>query len=171
MSPTSDFSFLFAYTDWERAQWERWFRADDRDALAVGMGPHANSQIGTVGELVRHIFAAEQRYVARIQSLPLSDGSGVAAHDIDALFAFGRRTREQMLDLVRDLPRERWETPMELQFGPRKAALLPATMVVQSLTHEVRHWAQIATLLRMDGYKVGSHDFLFSGIFERDLVH
>jgi uncharacterized damage-inducible protein DinB len=168
---TSDFNYLFAYTDWERSQWERWFRADGREAFAVGMGPNANTQIGTVGELVRHIFAAEQRFVERIQSLPLSDANGVPANDVDALFALGRDTRKHMMELLRDLPSDRWELPMELQFGPRKAMLLPKTMVVQSLTHEIRHWAQIATLLRMAGHKVGSHDFLFSGIFERDLVH
>jgi uncharacterized damage-inducible protein DinB len=28
--------------------------------------------------------------------------------------------------------------------------------------HEIRHWAQIATLLRINGYPVDMHDFLFS---------
>src|SRR5437763_10031220 len=171
MSLTPDFNYLFAYTEWERSQWERWFRDNGRDPLAVEMGPNATTQIGNVGQLVRHIFAAEDRFVARIQSLPVSDASGVAADDVDALFALGRESRRHMLELLRDLPADHWETPIEVHIAQRKATLLPKTMVVQSLTHEIRHWAQIATLLRMAGYKVGSHDFLFSGIFERDLVH
>jgi hypothetical protein len=30
------------------------------------------------------------------------------------------------------------------------------------LLHEIRHWAQIATLLRHNGIKGDLHDFLFS---------
>jgi len=40
-------------------------------------------------------------------------------------------------------------------------------MVVQSVTHEIRHWAQLATLLRLTGRGTGIHDFLLSGVFER----
>jgi len=37
------------------------------------------------------------------------------------------------------------------------------------LTHEIRHWAQIATYLRIEGRKTGIHDFLLSGVYERQL--
>jgi uncharacterized damage-inducible protein DinB len=39
-------------------------------------------------------------------------------------------------------------------------------MIVQAVTHEIRHWAQMATLLRTSGRKTGPHDFLVSGVFD-----
>jgi uncharacterized damage-inducible protein DinB len=69
--------------------------------------------------------------------------------------------------LLINFPTERWDVAREVQFGPNKRSIMPRTMAVQSVTHEIRHWAQIATLLRMDGRKTGIHDFLISGVFER----
>jgi uncharacterized damage-inducible protein DinB len=45
-----------------------------------------------------------------------------------------------------------------LQATPRK-------IVAHILIHEIRHWAQIATLLRLNGIVPEFHDFLFSPIF------
>jgi uncharacterized damage-inducible protein DinB len=33
-------------------------------------------------------------------------------------------------------------------------------MIVQAVTHELRHWAQVATFLRQAGYQPGVHDFI-----------
>jgi uncharacterized damage-inducible protein DinB len=167
MSITAEISYLLDYTDWDRAQWEAWFLTEGPDALAISLGPNVVGSITNMGELVRHIFSAEQRYVERIQELPLSDTSSVSSTDVDALFAFGQRTREQMRMLLINFPAERWDVAREMQFGPIKRSIMPRTMAVQSVTHEIRHWAQIATLLRMDGRKTGIHDFLVSGVFER----
>jgi uncharacterized damage-inducible protein DinB len=40
----------------------------------------------------------------------------------------------------------------------------PKKIVVHVLMHEIRHWAQIATLLRLNGFKGDFHDFLFSPV-------
>ena len=168
MTLQSEIDYLLEYTEWDRAQWEAWFRANS-GAFALGLGENSDGRIKNIGELVRHIFSAEQRYVERIQELPISDTSTVPPNDVDALFAFGRRSRQSLRELLRDFPSDRWNEPRQVQFGPNKRAVVPRTMVVQSVTHEIRHWAQIATLLRLAGYKSGLHDFLASGIFERNL--
>lgn len=170
MTFESQVEYLLEYTEWDRGQWERYFREQGPEAFAVGVGANTDGRIANVGELVRHIFSAEQRYVERIQQLTLSDTSTVPANDVDALFDFGRRSRENLLQLLRDFPAELWAKPQEIQIGPSKRTVLPMTMVVQSLTHEIRHWAQLAMLLRMEGRKTGIHDFLVSGIFERNLA-
>jgi uncharacterized damage-inducible protein DinB len=165
----ADVDYLLEYTEWDRAQWESWFRAQGADAFAVDVGANAHERISNVGELVRHIFSAEQRFVERIQELPLTDTSTVATNDVDALFTFGRATRQRLRELVRDFPNDRWDVGSEIQLGPTKRVVTPKTMVVQSVTHEIRHWAQIAAFLRVAGRKTGPHDFLVSGIFERAL--
>jgi uncharacterized damage-inducible protein DinB len=68
--------------------------------------------------------------------------------------------------LVDTFPAERWEVAREVTFGPHTRVITPKSMLVQSVTHEIRHWAQLATLLRLVGRPTGAHDFLLSGVFE-----
>ena len=168
-SLASEIGYLLDYTEWDRAQWEAWFRSEGRDTLLLDLGANADGRIANVGELVRHIFSAEQRYVDRIQELPITDTSTVPANDVDPLFDFGRRSRQALRQLVDSFPVERWEQAQEFQLGPNKRLITPKTMLVQSVTHEIRHWAQLATLLRLTGRRTGIHDFLVSGVFERRL--
>ena len=170
MTFASEITYLLDYTEWDRAQWEAWFQAQGPDALAVDLGANSEGRIKNVGELVRHIFSAELRYVERIRELPLTDTSSVPANDVDALFAFGRQSRQNLRQLLDDFPPARWDVPQEIQIGTNRRAVTPKTMVVQAVTHEIRHWAQAATFLRMAGRKTGPHDFLLSGIFERKLA-
>lgn len=170
MSIISEIEYLLDYTEWDRGQWETWFRAQGADAFAVSMGENADGRIQTIGELVRHIFSAEQRYVDRIREQPISDTSTVPANDVDALFGFGRGTRERLRHLVVDFPADAWDVPREIQIGSNTRVVTPRTMLVQSVTHEIRHWAQMATLLRLAGRKTGPHEFLVSGVFERKLA-
>ena len=167
MTLLSEIGYLLDYTEWDRAQWEAWFRSDDGDAFRVDLGANGDGRIANVGELVRPIFSAEQRYVDRIQERPITDTSTVPADDVDRLFDFGRQTRRGLRELVESFPAERWELPREVQIASHTRVVTPKTMVVQSVTHEIRHWAQLATLLRMVGRNTGVHDFLLSGVIER----
>jgi uncharacterized damage-inducible protein DinB len=162
-----DLSPLLEYSDWERSQWHAWFREQGPVALAVGLGPNGDGRIGTIGELVRHIFSAEQRYVDRIQGTPLTDTVAAPADDIEALFGFGRRTRESLRALLAALPTSQWDVPQEIKIGTRSRSVTPRKMVWQAVTHEIRHWAQVATFLRMSGRNPGPHDLLVSPVFDK----
>jgi uncharacterized damage-inducible protein DinB len=165
----AEIDYLLEYTEWDRAQWEAWFRGEGSDVFLVDLGANADGRIANVGELVRHIFSAEQRYVDRIQERPISDTSAVPANDVDHLFDFGGQTRQRLRGLVDSFPAERWDVPREVQLGSITRVITPKSMLVQSVTHEIRHWAQLATLLRLAGRRTGTHDFLLSGVFERRL--
>lgn len=157
---------LLDYTEWDRGQWHAWFGEQGPDALAVGLGANGDGRINTVGELVRHIFSAEQRYVERALGVPLTDTSTVPADDVEALFAFGRKSRKALRDLLATFPAERWDVPQEMQIGKRARAVTPRKMIAQAVTHELRHWAQVATFLRLAGRKSGMHDLLVSPVFD-----
>jgi len=161
-----EFSHLLAYTDWDRAQWEAWFRTQGTAPFAVGLGPNGDGRVNNVGEMVRHIFGAEQRYADRIRGVAPSDVGAVPTDDVDALFDLGRRSRQAMRALLAELDEKRWDVPQEIQLGSNKRSVTPKTMAAQSVTHEIRHWAQTAAFLRMAGYKTGPHDFLVSPVFE-----
>jgi len=167
MAFTFELAHLLDYTEWERAQWHAWFHEQGPAALAVDLGPNSDGRINTIGELVRHIFSAEQRYVARIQGAPLTDPAAVPADDVEALFAFGTQGRESLRALLATFPTERWVVPQQIQIGKHTRSVAPRKLIVQAVTHEIRHWAQVATLLRMSGRKPGPRDFLVSPVLER----
>jgi hypothetical protein len=52
---------LMDYTDWERQEWYAWLQQHGEEVLKISAGPHGDGRFETVGELVRHIFAAEKR--------------------------------------------------------------------------------------------------------------
>jgi uncharacterized damage-inducible protein DinB len=45
----------------------------------------------------------------------------------------------------------------------------PKKIVIHVLVHEIRHWAQIATVLRAQGLTDEFHDFLFSPVMGGEL--
>lgn len=157
---------LLAYTDWDRNQWHGWFREQGTAPLAVDLGANNNGNIHNVGELVRHIFAAEKRYVEGSLKAPvLTDTASIPANDVETLFAFGLESRRALRELLATF--SEWEAPREMQFGPNNVRIVtPRKMILQTLTHELRHWAQAAAFLRQAGYKTGSHDLIGSPLFE-----
>ena len=153
---------LLGYSEWDRANWLAWFRKHGPDTLALGLGAHTDGRFSTVGELVRHIFSAEKRYVERALGLPLSDTSVIPAGDVEALFRFGEETRRALRQLVDSSPDEFWSAPRTMTVGKETITVSARAMIIQTVTHELRHWAQIATLLRLAGYGAGIHDYLIS---------
>jgi uncharacterized damage-inducible protein DinB len=151
---------LLSYSDRDRAQWHAWFRAQGAATLAVDMGAHNTGRIRNVGELVRHIFSAEKRYVQRSLQVPLMDTSVIPASDIEALFAFGQESRRSLRELLDSFPDAEWAAPREMTFDGATHAVTSRTMILQAVTHELRHWAQVATFLRQAGYDPGCHDFI-----------
>ncbi|PYV21615.1 MAG: hypothetical protein DMG27_20285 [Acidobacteria bacterium] len=60
---------------------------------------------------------------------------------------------------------------LELKFPNAVGTATPRKIVIHILLHEIRHWAQIATLLRVSGLTGEFHDFLFSPIMGGGFKH
>lgn len=170
MSSIPGVEALLDYTAWQRDAWREWFQASDAAALGVTTGANGDGRFATIGALVRHIFSAELRYVERIQGTPLTDTGTVPADDVDRLFALGERARAMLLDLLVTFPASRWDTAIEFPLMNRTVRLSPSKIVLHAVTHEIRHWAQVATLLRLQGYKVPVQDLLFAPVQGPPLV-
>ena len=157
---------LLAYSDWEREEWHRWFREDGPGALSVDLGPNNTGRIRTVGVLVRHIFSAEKRYVERCVRLPLTDTSSIAADDVEALFAFGIESRRALRELLASFPDSEWDAPREMSFGTHSRMVTCRKMILQAVTHELRHWAHVSAFVRQAGYNPGFHDLIATPLFD-----
>lgn len=170
MSPALDVRELVAYTTWLRARWQSWFEKQGPGALGVTTGPHGDGRFPTVGSLIRHIFSAELRYLERIAGLPLTDASSVPLDDPVALFDFGSSGRDRFVNLLETLSPVLWTVPVEFPLLDATARASPRKIVLHVLTHEIRHWAQVATFLRLHGWAVERQDLILSPVLG-DPIH
>jgi len=164
MSTSLSLSELIEYTDWERGKWHDWLRQRGDDVLATSAGPHGDGRFQIVGDLVRHIFSAEKRYIDRLSNRPLTDQASIPNDSVEALFQFGRQSRTDFKEFVKSFPAQDWDVPQDFNLMNNFLRATPRKIVVHVLMHEIRHWAQIGTLFRLNGLPVEFHDFLFSPV-------
>jgi uncharacterized damage-inducible protein DinB len=155
---------LMDYTAWERLKWQDWLRQHGDDVLKIGAGPHGDGRFTTVGDLVKHMFSAEKRYIDRLSGRELTDATSLPNDNIEALFRFGEQSRNDLKEFLERFPAENWDVPQDLKLGNHALTATPKKIVLHVVLHEIRHWAQIATLLRLNGLSGEFHDFLFSPV-------
>jgi uncharacterized damage-inducible protein DinB len=160
---------LMDYTNWERQKWFEQLRQRGEPVLKITAGPHGDGRFQSVGELVRHIFSAEKRYVERLSGRPLTDTTSIPNDDIEALLQFSQQSRKELEELVRTFPAPEWDATKEFKIMDFVIKATPRKIVTHVLMHEIRHWAQIATLFRLNGLPVEPHDFLFSSAMGGEL--
>jgi uncharacterized damage-inducible protein DinB len=120
--------------------------------------------VGTVGELLQHIVAVEQRYADQLSGLPPTDYSQIPFDSAAAIYATHERAMKMFRELLAsDLD---WEGKFDFvtrSMGPMRASR--KTILFHALMHAIRHYAQLATLVRQHGIKPGwQMDYLMMGI-------
>jgi len=153
---------LLDYSDWERQKVHDLLSQEGAAALKVSAGANGDSRFQCVGDLIRHIFSAEKRYVERLSGQGLTDTSTIPNDDLAALFQLGRQSRKDFREFLAKFPSDQWDVPQEHKLGNSILILTPRKIATHIALHEIRHWAQITTMLRMNGIKDDFHDFLFS---------
>jgi uncharacterized damage-inducible protein DinB len=151
---------LLAWNDKTAEQWRNLLEAHPH-LLAV---PCDVAGVKTVGELMQHIVAAQLRYAERLSGLMATAYDEIKCGTAAELFA----THSQGVDLFRRLladPAYDWDE--EVEFVTRRAGTLIAsrkTFFIHALTHGIRHYAQLATLVRQHGITPDwPMDYLFMG--------
>ncbi len=158
------FDALVEYTDWDRRKWHDFFRKHGEQALKLPVGPNGDGRFATAGDLVKHIFSTEKRYVDRLADRPLTDPATIPNDNIDALFAFAQVSRADLKHFIATFPEMEWDVPHEFKILTNSITVTPRKIITHVLIHEIRHWAQIATLFRLNGLVGEFHDFLFSPV-------
>jgi uncharacterized damage-inducible protein DinB len=151
---------LIAWIDKTAERWHKLLEAHE-DLLAV---PCDVAGVKCVGELMQHIVAVQLRYAERLAGLPETSYEAIAYDTAATLFA----TNAQGMALFREMladPAFDWS--LEIEFSTRSMGQLVAsrkTIFVHALMHSIRHYAQLATLVRQHGVKPDwAMDYLFMG--------
>src|SRR5208337_1690302 len=120
---------------------------------------------GVVQELVRHVWMAELRWAQFVAGLPVVPREDLPPSPVAALFGM----HEQAAKLVRTLldnPALDWQESLTLPYEWLPPELRRASrrkLAAHALLHSQRHWAQLATHLRVAGFPSGFEgDLIFS---------
>jgi uncharacterized damage-inducible protein DinB len=120
--------------------------------------------VGTVGGLLQHIVAVEVRYAEQLSGLPPTEYAAIPFDSAPAIYAtHGRAMRKFRALLDSDMD---WNEDFEFvtrSMGPMRASR--KTVLFHALLHGVRHYAQLATLVRQHGINPGwQMDYLMMGV-------
>lgn len=143
------FREMLAYTDAETERWRAWLAGQPPEVLETTVGDASRQ---TVRELIGHIFAVEMRYAQRLLDRPVTAYEELDMTSLDGLWRIHTESRRLLREYLDAMPAG--ERAREMTFQTRKLGPLSATahkVVVHSLIHGIRHWAQIATALRQAG--------------------
>jgi uncharacterized damage-inducible protein DinB len=111
--------------------------------------------VQTTAGLLQHIVAAELRFAERLAGLPATEYADVPSDSATALYA----THSQAFRILREQLASEvdWEQTIEFQTRAMGAARSTRrTILFHLLLHSVRHYAQLATLVRQHGIKPGT---------------
>jgi len=119
-----------------------------------------NSQ--TVADLLQHIVAVELRYAQRLASLPESPYDDIPHDSPTTIFA----VHTIALDFIRPLlADDTYDWSHTIDFTTISMGHLRSTrqtILVHLLMHSIRHYAQLATLVRANGFtSTWPMDYLF----------
>ncbi|MGA2650645.1 MAG: damage-inducible protein DinB [Terracidiphilus sp.] len=132
--------------------------------LPCGIGGTANVQ-----ELLRHVWGVELIWALRTAGLPEVDRNGLPAGPLDALFALHLKADAMFNGLVNEASWN-WEETLTLDrpfLAPELRTFSRRKAFVHAMLHSQRHWAQLATLLRVAGFPAGfKGDFLLSQVMK-----
>lgn len=143
---------LLAWNDEAAGNWKTHLEANPALLeLPCGINGAANVQA-----LVRHIWGAELRWSHRLAGLPEVPEAEWPAGPLETLFTLHTRAVGFFRTLL-TAPAESWNEPYELKFdwlAPEKRRISRRKVAGHMLLHSQRHYAQLATLVRVAGYPV-----------------
>jgi uncharacterized damage-inducible protein DinB len=150
---------LVAWNDSTAQQWRKFIAA--KPIILMLLCDIRNGK--TVADTLQHIVAVELRYAQRLSGLPESPYEEIPKGSINTLMS----AHDLAFNLVRNLlakPDYDWST--EITFDTISLGRLSAsreTVLVHLTLHSIRHYAQLATLVRQQGYKTTwPMDYLFA---------
>jgi uncharacterized damage-inducible protein DinB len=115
----------------------------------------------TVGGLLQHIVAVELRFAERLAGTPTTEYAAIAIDSAQAIFA----THDCAVAIFREQLASDVDWGQSIEYATRSAGSMRSsrkTVFFHALLHGIRHYAQLATLVRQHGIKPDwPMDYLF----------
>lgn len=156
------FDELLRYDEEQTELWHEFF-AKRPHLLKLEVSPADD-----LGGLLLHIFSAMYRSAERLLGEAMTPNSEFTHGNVDELFAIARDAHRK---IGRYLATVAPETISEIRTFPSHTLgefkATPKKLLAHALVHTIRHWAQVARVLREHGQRADfSHDLLFSKVIE-----
>jgi uncharacterized damage-inducible protein DinB len=158
--PAISFTELLAYIEAEERRWEEWFHRNP-EALDVAVDI---AEAQTVRDLVCHIFGVASRTAERLLGHPMTVDGRIDSTSIESMFGMGIGARSKLRQFLGQISEEQLARPRQFQSATLGSFIAsPRKLMTHAVVHGVRHWAQIATVLRQNGYPQDwPHDVIFT---------
>jgi len=122
--------------------------------------------MATIGGVVLHIFAVELRYAQRLLDQEVTQWEDFRQISIEEVFELGDNARGLLVQFLTTAPES--ELDRVLTFQTLTAGTVTASkhkIASNIFLHDIRHWGQIATVLRQNGFAdQWPHDMLLSSV-------
>jgi len=154
------FEELVRYSNAEREKWRGWLLLHS-EAMDLPVQP--GNRHATVGKLIDHMFLVERRHLQRLMDVPVATVTGLTGNNAPPLFDYGASVRRELEQYVTDLDDEAADQVRVFAIRDEQWHISPRKLLFHILLHEIRHWAQIALAIRLNGLEPpGEHDLAFS---------
>ena len=156
---------IFRHNQEETERWRKFFAATPA-ALDV---PMDMADMKTVRGAVVHIFVVEQLYGERLSGITRERLSydDFPAETLDQLFAYHAKALEHLRKLLDSYTEAQWGEAIEFKARVMSITASRRKMFLHVFLHSMRHWAQVAMVLRQAGFKQDwQHDFIFTQVME-----
>lgn len=153
---------LLEHTSTEQHRWHDWF-VERPKAWAV---PFATGRMATVGGVVTHIFAVELRYAQRLLDQEVTSWEDFRQTSIEDVFELGDHARGQLVQFLTSAPESELDRILTFQTLTAGAVAASKHKIASNVfLHGIRHWGQLATVLRQNDFAdQWSHDLLLSSV-------
>jgi uncharacterized damage-inducible protein DinB len=117
--------------------------------------------VQTVAQLLQHIVAVELRFAQRLADQPVTEYADIPYDSVESIYS----THDRAIALLRPLLDSDIDWNATIEFATRSTGpgrSRRRTILFHSLLHSIRHYAQLATLVRQNGVKPDwSMDYFF----------
>ena len=165
-SVSISFADLLHYNESEAMRWRDWFEAQSPELLDVPFG-NPGQRMGSVGEMIWHIFITEWVYACVLNGESYDGWNQFKRDSVAELFAIGDRARAGLRKYLGDATDASMASSLTLSAAGFTISGSARKFLTHTFVHSLRHWAQLATVLRQHGHETSwPHDFVLSDAIE-----
>lgn len=160
------FGDLLRYQTSEADKWRAWLDKQPAAILDVPFG-EAAKRMGNVRDMLWHIFIVEWVYACALTGEPFDGWDGFARETLADLFAIDDQARARIRSYLAAATEEDMGKALTISGGGLTIQGSARKFLAHTFVHSLRHWAQLATVLRQQGHVTDwQHDLVLSDVLE-----